>query len=95
VSNPAAVVPDLAGEIVARIEQLPKRDIAELGDGEAGRGFHLNADAAFGDAPGRLPASLPEDGIRGPRLAGHERDLALGQGCQDRVQDTGCGWDLP
>ena len=68
VSIPATVVPDLTGEIVARVEQLSERDIAELGDREERRGLHLDADAAFGDAPGGLRASLPEDGIGGPCL---------------------------
>ena len=91
---PSALVPGVAREIVARVEQLAERHPAERRDREERRRLHLHREASLGDAALDLPARLAVQAVGRPGLAGHVRHVVAFERGDDRVERLARGLDL-
>lgn len=95
---PVAVIPFVARQVVAAVEDLAKGDVAELGDGEEGGRFHLHNETALGFALGNFALCFAEDAVGCPGFADAVGDVVFGEGGLDggygrcRCGNFAAGW---
>ena len=77
---PVATVPSFATDVVTGVEDLGDGDVAVLGEGEEGGGFHFDYEGAFGFAEGDFFAGFTEECVGGPSFADLMGDVAFGEG---------------
>ena len=91
---PAAVVPVVATDVVSGVEDLAEVDVAELGNGEEGGGFHFDYEGAFGFAEVDFFFGFTEECVCGPCFADLVFDVALGEGVGDFLNHDGIGFNF-
>src|SRR5205823_1501816 len=92
---PAALVPGIARQIVARVEEEPERHVTVGRDREEGGSLHLDGETTLRHPTLELSSRLPVEPVRRPGLPGDVRDRASSEDVLDRVDRCRRGLDLP
>ena len=90
-----AGIPFIATYVVGGIEDLAEFDVAELGYGEKGGGFHFDYEGAFGLPEGDFGRCFAEECVGGPSFAYKMRDVAFDECFLEIFEYVGGHGDFP